>query len=274
VISAEPVIFKGTAANGQHGVSNEGELSTVPTTEPSTIRQETPLTSQPQSEEAHSTNPTTPSSAKHAPVTPNGDTTPVAEKQARKPAVPAVPLIAPISKSSSEHSTIPSVEKASEKVDGRDDGQSAIEEDKAETEDVSALAPAPQAWAKPKAWAGLFNPSAPNANVSKGEKGSTGDHNASKANTESLADALRSFIVESNDSKIAFLKPRGLVNTGNMCYMNSVSGLISNFGPKSLMYHQVLQVLVSCVPFYSFLDQVGKRAAHSFKSDTPLIDAM
>lgn len=29
-----------------------------------------------------------------------------------------------------------------------------------------------------------------------------------------------------------------------------------------------------CVPFYDFLDQVGKRAAHSFKSETPLLDAM
>ena len=37
---------------------------------------------------------------------------------------------------------------------------------------------------------------------------------------------------------------------------------------------QILQILVSCIPFYDFLDQVGKRAAHSFKSDTPLVDAM
>ena len=37
---------------------------------------------------------------------------------------------------------------------------------------------------------------------------------------------------------------------------------------------QVLQILVFCVPFYNFLDQVGKQAAHSFKSDTPLVDAM
>ena len=37
---------------------------------------------------------------------------------------------------------------------------------------------------------------------------------------------------------------------------------------------QVLQVLVFCTPFYTFLDQAGKKAAHSFKSDTPLIDAM
>ncbi len=29
-----------------------------------------------------------------------------------------------------------------------------------------------------------------------------------------------------------------------------------------------------CVPFYDFLDQVSKRAGHSFKSETPLVDAM
>lgn len=37
---------------------------------------------------------------------------------------------------------------------------------------------------------------------------------------------------------------------------------------------QILQILVFCIPFFDFLDQVGKRAAHSFKSDTPLVDAM
>ena len=29
-----------------------------------------------------------------------------------------------------------------------------------------------------------------------------------------------------------------------------------------------------CTPFYDFLDKVGKQAVHSFKSDTPLVDAM
>ncbi|EMR61383.1 putative ubiquitin c-terminal hydrolase protein [Eutypa lata UCREL1] len=42
-----------------------------------------------------------------------------------------------------------------------------------------------------------------------------------------------------------------------MCYMNSV-----------------LQVLIFCIPFYDFLDQVSKKAAYSFKSETPLVDAM
>lgn len=35
-----------------------------------------------------------------------------------------------------------------------------------------------------------------------------------------------------------------------------------------------MQVLIYCLPFYDFLDQIGKKAAHSFKSDTPLVDAM
>ena len=41
----------------------------------------------------------------------------------------------------------------------------------------------------------------------------------------SLAEILGKFGVRSqdSDSKVAFTKPRGLVNTGNMCYMNSVS---------------------------------------------------
>ncbi len=40
------------------------------------------------------------------------------------------------------------------------------------------------------------------------------------------------------------------------------------------MSSQVLQVLVFCIPFYDFLEQVGQKAKHSFKSDTPFIDAM
>lgn len=40
------------------------------------------------------------------------------------------------------------------------------------------------------------------------------------------------------------------------------------------LLQQVLQILVSCVPFYQFLDHIGRRVAHSFQSDLPLIDAM
>ncbi len=38
--------------------------------------------------------------------------------------------------------------------------------------------------------------------------------------------------------------------------------------------NSVLQVLTFCIPFYDFLDQVGQKAAFSFKSETPMIDAM
>jgi ubiquitin carboxyl-terminal hydrolase 10 len=37
---------------------------------------------------------------------------------------------------------------------------------------------------------------------------------------------------------------------------------------------QVLQTLAFCTPFYDFIDLVGKRMAHSFKSDTLLLDSM
>jgi hypothetical protein len=55
--------------------------------------------------------------------------------------------------------------------------------------------------------------------------------------------------------------------------MNSVSELRSTYLPL-LTEIQVLQVLIFCAPFYNFLDQISKKAAYSFKSETPLIDAM
>ncbi|KAK7206728.1 hypothetical protein BZA70DRAFT_112781 [Myxozyma melibiosi] len=53
------------------------------------------------------------------------------------------------------------------------------------------------------------------------------------------------------------LLPRGLVNTGNMCFMNSI-----------------LQILLYCVPFYSFVDTMGKKLTHRFDSETPILDSL
>jgi ubiquitin carboxyl-terminal hydrolase 10 len=36
-----------------------------------------------------------------------------------------------------------------------------------------------------------------------------------------MAEALRAFRV-GHPEKLKFIEPRGLINTGNMCYMNSV----------------------------------------------------
>ncbi|KAJ4267698.1 hypothetical protein NW762_003812 [Fusarium torreyae] len=151
-----------------------------------------------------------------------------------------------------------------------------VPEKPAEPESVAAE-PAPAVKVPPSSWANLFaktaaaaaakpdavNGTAPSGTAVNGNgtdvvvgapNGSASSF--SKANASSVAEAIQSFQVGLAE-QISFLEPRGLINTGNMCYMNSV-----------------LQVLMFCLPFYDFLSQISKRAVHSFKSDTPLIDAM
>lgn len=100
-----------------------------------------------------------------------------------------------------------------------------------------APAPAPVS-VKPSSWASLLkNPSKPadggsattatangvNGTASTGAvtvNGTTGGLTKDKASV--LADAIRSYRVDSIE-KVSFLEPRGLINGGNMCYMNSVS---------------------------------------------------
>ena len=47
-----------------------------------------------------------------------------------------------------------------------------------------------------------------------------------KSNAENMAEAIREYQVGSLD-KVSIIEPRGLINTGNMCYMNSVRSIIS-----------------------------------------------
>ncbi|QSZ36879.1 hypothetical protein DSL72_006762 [Monilinia vaccinii-corymbosi] len=222
---------------------------------------ETPTTTQGPSEDAESTVPTTPSSTQPSSRLTGGEVTPVATKSQRA-AVPAVPVVRAIPKSQPKNipsTTLQNTNKeisaevkqtTSEVTNGNETKESVAEE-------MKAMHPPPKAWATPRAWTGLFGSSGAPAVPTTASGSQDGSSGFGKKNTESLAEALRSFNAEAKDSKISFLEPRGLVNTGNMCYMNSV-----------------LQVLVFCTPFYDFLDQVSKKAAHSFKSETPLIDAM
>lgn len=136
-----------------------------------------------------------------------------------------------------------------ESVAAADAGGEAVPED---------AAAAPVSRAPPTSWANLFTSKNSTAGIrinGDDADGAVGSR-FSKSGASSVAEAIQAFRVQAAH-EIPFLEPRGLVNTGNMCYMNSI-----------------LQVLMFCVPFYDFLNQVGKRAAHSFKSDTPLLDAM
>lgn len=222
---------------------------------------QTPTTTQGPSEDTESVVSTTPSSTQLSSLPTGGEANPLATKSQRT-AVPAVPVVRSIPKSQSKDTTSTTPQKVKEEIPEEPKSTPSVvtngyDVNEPISQEIKATPPAPKAWATPRAWTGLFGssgaPSAPSV-VGGSQNESSG---FGKKNTESLAEALRSFNAGAKASKISFLKPRGLVNTGNMCYMNSV-----------------LQVLVFCAPFYDFLEQVSKKAAHSFKNETPLIDAM
>ena len=82
----------------------------------------------------------------------------------------------------------------------------------------------------PSSWAKLFSQTAAPAVARDSSSGVNGTGSADandpslfpKANTGSLAEAVRAYSV-GRAEKVSFIEPRGLINTGNMCYMNSVS---------------------------------------------------
>ncbi|KAI9716526.1 MAG: hypothetical protein M1812_005257 [Candelaria pacifica] len=236
----------------------------------------TPVTSQATSE-IDSTHPTTPSSALPPQSAIRTPPTSTPKANGTKPSIPAVPIapVIPIVPAIPKYntrqsvSTLPSTSKgtgaAASQSPPANGGpvispdQSGVEAQSPSSEQTSTTA-SPPPKIVPKTWADLVKTKAPKNSPQVAAPASTSavqPNGIVASSTGTLADALSSFGLEAAASKLSFLEPRGLVNTGNMCYMNSI-----------------LQILAFCVPFYEFLDQVGKRAAHSFKSDTPLVDAM
>ncbi|KAF9418019.1 hypothetical protein BGZ76_004458 [Entomortierella beljakovae] len=123
------------------------------------------------------------------------------------------------------------------------------------------VAPAPP---KLKSWAELVRPKTPitppvaaTANGVSTEKPVNPNTKAPTVNGakfDGISDVLYRF-KPSYSSPLT--QPRGLVNNGNMCFMNAI-----------------LQPLLHCPPFYNLLMQIGKHVVHKFKSTTPLVDSL
>jgi ubiquitin carboxyl-terminal hydrolase 10 len=92
----------------------------------------------------------------------------------------------------------------------------------ADTTSQASSIPPPAAAPTVKSWADLVRRNAPPASAGSATNGEVVKNGFTASKSASLAEALKQYNVR-DDLKLSFLEPRGLVNTGNMCYMNSVS---------------------------------------------------
>lgn len=204
----------------------------------------TPSTSQAPSE-TDSTQPTTPSSAVAPTVVsrtkPSSCPRPGGRQSGKiQPIIPVVPNIPSLSRSSKRQS----ISVASEATKTTENGRSSDHPTPATAEaghenfengsvssDQTSKASSPEVRAAPKSWADLVRNNAPRAALNGHTNGSSVAQNTAFGSSKagSLSEVLMLFNSTTNeiDSKITFLKPRGLVNTGNMCYMNAVSPLVA-----------------------------------------------
>lgn len=94
-------------------------------------------------------------------------------------------------------------------------------EDKTEEKVEEKPVEKPAAPPKPIAWANLFKKDTPKIVAAQPQNGVKAQSNGAYG---TLEEALRSFsIIPGEQLVVPFLLPRGLVNTGNMCFMNAVS---------------------------------------------------
>ncbi|KAF2106432.1 hypothetical protein BDV96DRAFT_654637 [Lophiotrema nucula] len=257
--AAEEQVDEVEKKNGGHEDAEQTPTDEPDDSQTSTIAAaseiETPSTSHPPSE-IDSTRPTPPTTSMPPPQSrPAGATH---ARTATKPVVPLIPIRSTKAPSAAS-TTQKSVTADKEEPKKEEVAAAATPEATPSAEETPKASPPPKP-APPKSWAELLRtkpaPAPAPAQAAAAPNGVVTANGATGSKSNSLADVLASFSVDS-DKKVSFLEPRGLVNSGNLCYMNSI-----------------LQVLLFCVPFYDFLDQVAKRAAHSFKSETPLVDAM
>ena len=201
---------------------------------------ETPSTSQPPSE-ALSTQPTTPSSeitpklnatsrpnVPLLPIVPAIPNLPLASRPSKRASVSAISDVVKSAPSNADH--LANAVETAAKVNAKENEEFATS---AETVISPPIKPALKSWADLVRTMGQSN----TTRATPTSSDSAVQTNAFAPNKAgSLADALNSYSVKDNseNAKIAFLEPRGLVNTGNMCYMNSVSPTCSSVLPQSL----------------------------------------
>jgi ubiquitin carboxyl-terminal hydrolase 10 len=203
----------------------ESQASTI--AGPSDAEIDTPSTSHPPSE-VDLAQSTTPSATTPSAMTPPAQSAVTTKKHARNPTIPAVPRIpikptkAPSAASTTQNSVKSPAPAQQESTQNSEAAVSASDAAVGAEETPKASPPKPEA---PKSWAELLRaknapaPAQPAA-TSNATVAATNGPTVPKSNT--LADVLTSFSVDS-EKKVSFIEPRGLVNTGNLCYMNSVS---------------------------------------------------
>ncbi|KAJ2849451.1 hypothetical protein IWW36_002612 [Coemansia brasiliensis] len=111
---------------------------------------------------------------------------------------------------------------------------------------------------KPANWAALFQDRSTQSNSTKvnivGKQAAQVEENVGVRKFTTLEDVLENWRVKLSMPKV---QPRGLVNTGNMCFMNVV-----------------LQALLYCGPFYNLLQSIKDNVVFSFGTSTPLLESL
>ena len=193
---------------------------------------ETPATSLAPSE-TDSSIPATPPQSAVPPSSSRPTTSSVHLRTPTKPVLPVLPVTPKVAGTKAQIPTPPkfdskddTVEPSSIQSPPSDTTQSTVtgaQPPASEADDSVPTAPAATVpRPKQKSWAEVARPNTANIPLTtiNPDADNANDGNNS-INAGSLAEALRAFSLTSA-SRIPFLEPRGLVNTGNMCYMNSV----------------------------------------------------
>ena len=191
----------------------ESQASTVALA--SELDVDTPQTSHPPSE-IDSTRPSAQSPA--VPVQPQRAPQGSHARTQTKPAVPLIPIKpakAPSVTSVTQKSAKSTAADKEEKADG-----AALPETTDSTEEAPKASPPKPT---PGSWAALLRSknAAPAVKAPAPTNGVAATNGSTAPKSNSLGDVLASYSVDSY-KKLSFLEPRGLVNTGNLCYMNSV----------------------------------------------------